>query len=208
MSTHHEADRLAEQIADALDNNPMGGVLDMVAQLAALAKQQAATPSAPQAAGATAWEYENEFGNKFLTYSDPNKWHEHDKRCFKNFMPLVRQVREQAALPAEPTEELLALLNPHLTHTPYSRYKALRAAVAQGTTPAAGDGDYYSEEADDISQSAAGVGEPAQAEPMSDATLLKVGLAYAMAIMRGRGDAGVVASMRAILAEAGIKEKT
>lgn len=103
MTFTTQADRLAElppideEDRQWLSYNPnTSDIVDWIQRyalsaIAAIAKQ-------PDA-GATAWEYENEFGNRFLTYSDPNKWREHDKRCFKNFMPLVRQVREQAALP-------------------------------------------------------------------------------------------------------------
>lgn len=45
------------------------------------------------ATAVAAWEYENEYGNKFLTHSDPNKWHPHDQAGFKNFRPLTYGVR-------------------------------------------------------------------------------------------------------------------
>lgn len=44
--------------------------------------------SRPQAQ-VVAWEYQNQYGRKFLSSDDPNKWHPHDQEGFKNFRALT-----------------------------------------------------------------------------------------------------------------------
>ena len=98
------------------------------------------TPGAPsEAAGdaPVAWEYENQYGNKFLTHSDPNKWHPHDQAGFRNFRHLgyTRPTPAGAGeLPAlqRAWDDLPKQLQAH------PGVKALhRAALSAGAQPAA-----------------------------------------------------------------------
>lgn len=50
--------------------------------------QRAALASAP-AAEPVAWEYQNQHGKKFLSDTDPGKWHPHDQEGFRGFRALV-----------------------------------------------------------------------------------------------------------------------
>ena len=51
-----------------------------------------------------AWEYQNQFGKKFLSDTDPNKWHPHDQEGFENFRPLV-YAAPQPTEPAQPATQ-------------------------------------------------------------------------------------------------------
>jgi len=81
-----------------------------------------------------AWEYENESGVKFLTFNNPNNWHNHDKHGFKNFRALAAAgaapVPEGWQLvPVEPTQQMVTAYIMAPSHNPIKQYKAMLAAA-------------------------------------------------------------------------------